>query len=245
MIKSIDKMSHILSLFTFERPVLSLKEIQEETKMPKSTIFRILETLEHTDFIYKNIKTHEYSLGFQVFRLGNVYQQHLDYRKVAIPYMEQLMDETKETVELNILDGIHRICIEKIDSPLDVRNFVKVGERKPAYLGASGKVMLAYLPSEELVQKLVEIEEQNIVNIEVLEQELVEIQRTGYAITQGERILGTYSIAAPILGAKGELIAGLNIAGPLQRLTEERIALLKARCIQTAEKISVRLGYMK
>lgn len=245
MIKSIDKMAHILSLFTFERPVLSLKEIQEETKMPKSTIFRILETLEHNDFIQKNSKTHEYSLGYQVFRLGNVYQQGLDYRKVALPHMEQLMDETKETVELNILDGIYRICIEKIDSPLDVRNFVKVGERKPAYLGAAGKVMLAFLPHEELEKRLVEIEEQNIVNIRVLEKELLEIQQTGYAITTGERILGTYSIAAPILGAKGELVAGLNIAGPLQRLTEERVALLKARCIQTAEKISIRLGYSK
>ena len=245
MIKSIDEMTHILSLFTFDRPVLSLKEIQEEVKMPKSTIFRILDTLEQSDFIQKNRKTHEYSLGYQVFRLGNVYQQHLDYRKVSIPHMEQLMEETKETVELNILDGIHRICIEKIDSPLDVRNFVKVGERKPAYLGAAGKVMLAFLPPGELDQRLTEIESLNIIDIRNLEKELLEIQQTGYAITQGERILGTYSIAAPIFAANGELVAGLNIAGPLQRLTEERVALLKARCMQTAEKISIRLGYSK
>ena len=243
MIKSIEKMTQILNLFSIDRPKLLIKEIQEELKMPKSTVFRILDTLEQTNFIQRNEATHEYSLGFQLFRLGSVYQMNLDYRRIALPHMRELMEETKETVELNILDGSNRICIEKIDSPLDVRNFVRVGERKPAYLGASGKVMLAFLPEEELEIILKSVEELNIISISELKRELQEIRVTGYAITQGERILGTYSIAAPILGVQGQLIAGINLAGPLQRLTEERVALLKARCMQTASKISQLMGY--
>ena len=243
MIKSIEKMTTILNLFSIDRPTLFIKEIQEELDMPKSTVFRMLDTLEKANYIQRNEATHEYSLGYQFFRLGTIYQTNLDYRKVALPHMKELMEETKETVELNILDGIHRVCIEKIDSPLAIRNFVRVGERKPAYLGASGKAMLAFLPLEELAPLLVEIEQLDIINMSEFEKELKEIKETGYAITHGERILGTYSIAAPILGVNGQLVAGINIAGPLQRLTEERTALLKARCIQTAKKISLYMGY--
>ena len=243
MIKSIEKMTTILALFSIDRPTLFIKEIQEELNIPKSTAFRILDTLEKLNFIQRNEATHEYSLGYQFFRLGSIYQMNLDYRTVALPYMKELMEETKETVELNILDGIHRVCIEKIYSPLDIRNFVRIGERKPAYLGASGKVMLAFLPAEELSPLLMEIEELNVIDMKEFKEELQEIKDSGYAITHGERILGTYSIAAPILGVNGQLVAGINLAGPLQRLTEERTALLKARCIQTAKKISLYMGY--
>lgn len=245
MIKSVEKATMILNLFSIDRPTLLIKEIQEELKMPKSTVFRLLDTLEQTNFIQRNEATHEYTLGFQVFRLGSIFQSNLDYRKVALPHMQALMEETKETVELNIIDGINRVCIEKIDSPLDVRNFVRVGERKPAYLGASGKVMLAFLPQNELEVILQEVAALNIINMEDLKKELKEIQQTGYAITHGERILGTYSIAAPILGVNGQLVAGINLAGPIQRLTEERTALLKARCIQTAQRISQYMGYSR
>lgn len=117
MIKSIEKMTTILTLFSIDRPTLFIKEIQEELNIPKSTAFRILDTLEKLNFIQRNEATHEYSLGYQFFRLGSIYQMNLDYRTVALPYMKELMEETKETVELNILDGIHRVCIEKIDSP--------------------------------------------------------------------------------------------------------------------------------
>lgn len=243
MIKSIEKVTMILNLFSIDRPTLLIKEIQEELNMPKSTVFRMLNTLEKTNYVQRNEKTHEYSLGYQVFRLGSIYQLNLDYRKIALPHMQLLMEETKETVELNIIDGINRVCIEKIDSPLDVRNFVRIGERKPAYLGAAGKVMLAFLPEIELAEILEEVSKLDIINIEELLKDLKEIQQTGYAITHGERILGTYSIAAPILGVNGQLVAGINIAGPIQRLTEERTALLKARCIQTAQKISKYMGY--
>lgn len=243
MNKSMEKMIQILGLFSIDRPKLTIKEVQEELKIPKSTIFRILDTLEQYQFIQRNEVTHDYSLGYQFFRLGSIYQLNLNFRDVALPQMRLLMEETQETVELNILNGIHRVCVEKIDSPLDVRNFVRVGERKPAYLGASGKVMLAFLSDEELEEVYKEVQALDLFDMGQFKKELHEIKMNGYAITQGERIIGTYAIAAPILGPSGKLIAGLTLAGPLQRLSEERAALLKARCIQSAKRISTQLGY--
>lgn len=237
-------MIQILSIFSIDRPSLTIKDIQDELDMPKSTIFRILNTLEQHQYIQRNDETHVYSLGYEFFRLGSIYQLNLDYRRVALPHMYDLMEETEETVELNILIGINRVCVEKIDSPHDVRNFVRVGERSPAYSGASGKVMLAFLNDKELVEIFKKLKSQNIdIDINQLKKELQEIRKLGYAITRGERIYGSYAIAAPILGPNGKLIAGLTIAGPLQRLSEEREAFLTVKCIQAAKKISKYLGY--
>ncbi|MDN4491990.1 IclR family transcriptional regulator [Ureibacillus aquaedulcis] len=245
MIKSMEKMIEILSLYSSDCTQLSIKEIQDELNMPKSTVFRILNTLEAHGYIHKNDDTHLYALGYQFFRLGSIYQSNLDYRRVALPEMKKLMEDTKETVELNILDGSSRVCIEKIDSPLDVRSFVRVGERKQAYLGASGKVLLAFLSDEEQQIVLKQIQSEEKINIKKLKDELVEIRSNGYAFTQGERIVGSFAIATPILGVNGTLVAGLTIAGPLQRLSEERISVLKTELIKTAKTISNYLGYFE
>lgn len=245
MIKSMEKMMDILSLFSIDRHELPIKTIQQELQIPKSTVFRILNTLEVNGYIVKNESTHLYSLGYQFFRLGSIYQNHLDYRRVALPEMRNLMQQTKETVELNILDGISRVCIEKIDSPLDVRNFVRVGERKQVHLGASGKVLLAFLSDEEQLRILKQIQTIEGIDIKKLRMELQEIHQHGYAFTQGERIIGTYAIAAPILGLNGVLVAGLTIAGPLQRLSEERISMLKKKLLESARLISTYTGYFK
>lgn len=245
MIKAIEKMMEILSLFSLDKPELSIKEIQQKLQMPKSTVFRILNTLEQDGYIIKNDATHLYSLGYQFFRLGSIYQNHLDYRHMALPEMRKMMLETQETVELNILDGISRVCIEKIDSPLDVRNFVRVGERKPAHLGASGKVLLAFLEESEQMQILKEIQLEEDIDIKKVLKDLHQIRKEGYAFTQGERIVGTYAIAAPILGLNGTVIAGLTIAGPLQRISEEKAAFLKIKCIESAKMISKYVGYFE
>ncbi|MEY9970822.1 DNA-binding IclR family transcriptional regulator [Lysinibacillus sp. RC46] len=245
MIKAIEKMMEILSLFSLDKPELSIKEIQQKLQMPKSTIFRILNTLEQDGYIIKNDATHLYSLGYQFFRLGSIYQNHLDYRHIALPEMRKVMLETQETVELNILDGISRVCIEKIDSPLDVRNFVRVGERKPAHLGASGKVLLAFLEESEQMRILKEVQLEEDIDIKKVLNDLQQIRKDGYAFTQGERIVGTYAIAAPILGINGTIIAGLTIAGPLQRISEEKAAFLKIKCIESARMISKYVGYFE
>lgn len=235
-------MIHILSLFSMNCTSLSISEIQTELGYPKSTIFRILSTLEKYNYIKKNPDNHRYSLGFQFFRLGSIVQSEFDFRQVALPVMKQLVNETNETVELNIVDGSSRICIEKVDSPLDVRNFVRIGERKPLYAGASGKVLLAFLPPDER-EKILDNLRASDIDIDKLKEELAEIREKGYKVTKGERVAGSFAIACPIFDYTSELVAGLTIAGPIQRLTKEHEALLIEKLKVAATKINEQLGY--
>lgn len=242
--KSFEKMFNILSLYSMERTSLSISEIESELGYPKSTVFRILNSLEKHNYIERNPDNHRYSLGFNFFRLGSIVQSQLDFRKVALPFMKKLVEKTSETVELNIMDGTSRVCVEKVDSPLDVRNFVRIGERKPLHLGASGKVLLAFHKKDEVEKILsrLEYEDENIQTSQLLSK-LEDIRKNGYCITKGERVAGSFAVAAPIFGHNGELIASLTIAGPIQRLTDEREKELASLLVEIARTISSHLGY--
>jgi len=241
--KAFEKMFNILNLFTMERTSLSISEIQEELGYPKSTIFRILDTMERFNYIVRNPDNHRYSLGFNFFRLGSIVQSQLDFRKASLPIMKELSNQTKETVELNILDDISRVCVEKVDSPLDVRNFVRVGERKPAHMGASGKVLVAFLPERQRHEVIKKIKEREVIDIESFERDLELIRLQGYSITKGERVAGSYAVAVPILGESGELVASLTIAGPIQRLTDCQEKLFVDLLQKASKIISQQLGY--
>lgn len=241
--KSFEKMFRILNLFTMERTSLSISEIQGELEYPKSTIFRILDTMEKFDYIVRNPDNHRYSLGFNFFRLGSIVQSQIDFRKVSFPVMKDLVEQTKETVELNILDDISRVCVEKVDSPLDVRNFVRVGERKPAHAGASGKVLIAFLPDHEKKRVIGDIEKKENISSDVLSDSLEIIKEQGYSITKGERVPGSFAVAVPIFGQSGSLVASLTIAGPIQRLTDHQEKLFVDLLQKASAIISQKLGY--
>lgn len=235
----------ILSLFSMDRTSLAISEIEEELSFPKSTVFRILNTLENGEFIIKNQENHRYSLGHQFFRLGSIYQSQLDFRSVALPIMRELAAKSSETIELNIMDGLSRVCIEKIDSTLTVRNFVRVGEQQPIHLGASGKILLAFTNNEEKERVLSVLGKELGRKEQDLREDLVSAYEKGYAFTKGERVSGSFAIAAPLFDVSGESIASLTLAGPIQRLSEERENILIQLLTKSAKEISKRLGYLQ
>lgn len=246
MIKSIEKMFYILSFFSMEKTSLSISEITKETGYPKSTIFRILDTLEKGNYVKRNPDNHRYSLGFQFFRLGSIVKNEIGFHEVAIPIMKQLSELTNETVEINIIDDIYRICVEKIDSTQDVRNFVRIGERRPLHLGASGKVLLAFTNNEEREKILKGIKESDSdVNLRKLKEQLLSIREHGFSVTRGERVTGSFAVSAPVFDHTEQMIASLTVAGPIQRLSEERIQSLIDLLQKNASTLSEQLGYFK
>lgn len=242
MIKSFERMFEILAMFSMNRTSLSISEIEKELEYPKSTIFRILNTLINADYIEQDPDTHRYSLGRQFFRLGSIFQSQLDLRNVSLPIMKRLAKKTSETIELNIIDETSRFCIEKIDSPLAVRNFVQIGDRHPLHLGASGKVLLAFLNKEKQEQLLSKLSEDYPFKIKDVSKDLQNVYLSGYSFTKGERVLGSFAVAAPIFDEHGELMGSLTLAGPIQRLSEERENELIRLLTNSAKEISEYFG---
>ncbi|UTR12054.1 IclR family transcriptional regulator [Evansella sp. LMS18] len=241
-VKSIDKLFDILECFLDGQDELTITEIRQKTSFPKSTIFRLLATLEDRNYIKKDSATHRYSLGFKFFHLGSRVQNSLEVRKIALPEMQNLAQKTHETIGLNIVEGLGRICIEKIDSPHKVRNYVRLGSSNPLTKGASGKLLLAFLPLErqkEALDQLAGSPEER----DSLEQEIEQIHQNGYSLTKEERIQGSFSISAPLYDYSNQVIAGLSIAGPTQRLTPDYQKDLVKFLRESANDISEQLGY--
>ncbi|GAB7389133.1 IclR family transcriptional regulator [Bacillaceae bacterium] len=244
-VQSVERALQILECFTLEAPERTLGEIAQQTGLSKSTVFRLLTTLAGCGYIYRDPVSQKYSLGFKLFHLGAVVLGHMKLRKIALPFMKRLCDEILETVSLSIVEGDQRVCIEVVESPEQIRNFVKVGQRNNLWFGASGRVLLAHLEKAERRHILAQARQRGELagDEDRFEQELEHIRKLGYSLAVDERAKGAFAIAAPIFDYNQQLAGGVTVSGPVQRLTDERLPLLIRKVVETAYHISQAIGY--
>lgn len=247
-IQSIKRAIQILNSFTPQEKELSITELSKRLNLHKSTIHRILVTLEDESLVVKNQITQKYHLGIKLFELGHLVQDQMEIRAYALPIIKELAQKTEESVDLNILSDGKRVSIEKIESPHDVRRIIQLGKSLPLHCGGSGKALLAFLPDEEIdkiiqKEKFIPFGPNTITDPTKLKEHLKEIRKNGYAISFEERILGSASVAAPVLDYKGKVVASLSISGPTTRFTKKKIPVLISLVKEAAQKISASLGY--
>lgn len=248
IVKTVDKCIDILFCFSQEEPELGISELSKKLGLYKSNVFRLLKTLEQRGLVSKNEQNQKYRLGLKLFDLGNIVISQIEVRSVALPVMRELSEKTRETVTLNIASNGERVCIEKVESVEDIRNFVQIGMHNPLYLGASGKVLLAFLPEEEVAELLENLGEVRsaqgeMISKESLLKDINEIRIQGYAYTHGERNREAASISAPIFDHTGKLAAGIAVSGPNIRFTDERVKDIARLTVEAAKEISYRMGW--
>jgi DNA-binding IclR family transcriptional regulator len=225
---------------------MGIAELSRRLSLPKSTVHRLLKPLAARGLVSRDPATARYRLGPGTFRLGSAFVESLDVRQAALPVMHELASRTGETVNLNILQGEYRVCIEKVDSVQDVRHFVELGRPLPLFAGASGKVLLAHASPhtvEAVLRKLRPLTARTITDPDRLRAELERIRRQGYAVSSDERVEGAAAVSAPVRNAPGEVVAGLTVSGPSYRFTAVRVRELVPLVVDGAERISRRLGY--
>lgn len=247
-IESIKRAIQVLNSFKLKEKELGVTELSKRLNLHKSTIHRILITLEDEAFIVKNQITQKYYLGIKLFELGHIVQNQMEIRTHALPTMKELAQKTEESVDLNIISDGRRVSIEKIESSQDIRHIIQLGKSLPLYCGGSGKVLLAFLPEEEIdkfitQEKLVKLGPNTITDPKKLKEHLNEIKRKGYAISFEERTLGSASIGAPIFDYSGKVVASLSVSGPISRFTKKKISLYIPLIKEAADRVSSLIGY--
>lgn len=244
--KTVVKSMELLNLF-IEHSRLSLNEMVELSGIPKTSIHRMVGSLEGMDFLQKG-EDGRYSLGLLFLQFGQLVAERLDIRQIALPAMTKLRDQVEEAVNLIIRDGKEAIYIEKLDTNHPVRLYTKIGRRSPLYAGACSRIILSYIEEKERERYLQETElipigHGTITDKERLRQELELAREKGYTISSSELENDTVSIAAPIFDHTGRLVAGISIAGPQVRFEKERIPDLIGHLLKTSEEISRELGW--
>ena len=236
----------LLNVFSFEKSSYTLTELSECLGFYKSTVHRLVKTLEKWGYLRKdgNLIT----LGPQVFILGEIYYHSLDLVHLSKPILEDIAGESGETAAVYVRDGLNRLCLCRAQSPQHIRDSVEPGQRLPIYTGASGKLLLAFCQDPSVLRSLesmslTPLTSKTITDIDTLKEELEKIRQTGFALSFGERDLSAAAIAVPIWGERQRLYGSLSLSGPASRFIEERFQNLLDTLWSHAEKLSSLLGY--
>jgi DNA-binding IclR family transcriptional regulator len=171
----------------------------------------------------------------------------LRLRQVAHPIMEQLRFATDETVHLAVLEGSEVVYVERLESATTMRMFDRLGPRIPAYVTSSGKCLLAWAPPERvevvLAAGLARRAPRTITSESLFRAALEEVRRRGYAVSVEEGERDVASMAAPVRGVDGTVIAAVSIAGPVLRVNEATMDRLVPLVQRAAGQISQGMGY--
>ncbi|MEI3607645.1 IclR family transcriptional regulator [Pseudogracilibacillus sp. SE30717A] len=241
VIRSVQRAIDILHSFSEERAELTLTEISNETGLAKSTTTRLLATLEENKFVEKEATSGKYRLGRSLYFLGHAAGRSIELKEVAKGTMIRLRDQLKETVNLYVLEGENRVCIQQFESLQSVKHMIQIGQKLPLTVGASGKVLLAY-ESKEFIEEIME-KQVMVKSKTALFSELNMITLEKYAESIEERETGTSAAAAPIFNIHGEVVAALSVSGPAQRFNPSKVAELKTILVASALEISNNMGY--
>jgi DNA-binding IclR family transcriptional regulator len=249
-VRSVERAMAVLKCFSHEETEMNLRQISERVNLPKSTVPRILSSLEQGNFVEQDEKRGAYRLSFEMIRLGMVASAGSDLARTARPIMKELSDRTGQTSNLYVIRGFQRLCVEQVMGPQYIRRYSYMGALLPLYGGASGKLLLAYQTPEWLERyfqatELEKMTENTVTDRNTLICQLAQVRRQGYAITHGERDAISSSISAPVFEYSGKLAAALTVSGPLVMFTEENVSRYAGQVVQAARRISERLGYHK
>jgi IclR family KDG regulon transcriptional repressor len=244
-VRTVDRALDILLCFTQKNSVLSLTEISEKVGINKSTVHRLLATLEGKRFLIRHTATGKYHLGYRFLEMSSGIMSDIRHQW-AYPYLERLANDCGETVDLAILDGDAVVYLHVIESQQRVKIAAAIGQRLPVHCTATGKAFLAYLPVEKvkvfLANGLSRYTEHTLIDLDDLYEDLCETRRRGFAISKEEYEKDIHSVAAPILAMEGYPILAIAIAGPSFRLPQERMLMLGHTIQSTIETIRQEVG---
>lgn len=244
MEKSVVKAFKLLELLSKSDQPVGVTELSKMSSLGKSNVHRLLQTLQSLNYVRKT-DDNAYEATLRNWEMGSYVFSRMDLKDVVRPYMLQLFKMTNESIHLSELVGYEVLYIDKIESQEPVRAYTQLGGRAPAYCTATGKVMLAYLSSEQIAECYQNVQKytpKTICNIERFRIEALKIREQRYAINCGEWRVDVHGIAAPIAGKTGTVIGALGLSAPANRLHVSEMETLTPQLIKNVEKISRSLG---
>jgi DNA-binding IclR family transcriptional regulator len=217
-VAAVDRALSILLVFRPEDEALTLRDLAQRTGMYKSTILRLLASLERHEFIVR-LEGGRYQLGPTLFRLGGLYQRSLKLQDHVLPVLHQLVRQSGESASFYTRQGTSRLCLFRVDSPHSVRDHVRVGDLLPLDRGAAGHLLLAWGGPGAAGPRAKPL-----------------------VVTRGERDPETGAVAAVVLQHDGLASGVLSISGPVNRFTEDKVAEWSRHLRQAASDLTRRFG---
>lgn len=215
-VASVDKALGILRLFHSEKPELSLIQIAEQTGLYKSTVLRMLASLENALLVVRQTDG-KYVLGPAIASLYAAYQHQQSLETIVVPILEKLMLATNESAAFHVRQGDKRLCLYRVDSNQALRDHIKAGDLLPIDKGAGGKVIRAFEGAGDKLS--------------------IQIRKDMVLAIAGDRVKEISGISSPVFNSEG-LIGVITLTMPTYRFDPKQVSRVKA----SAKKLSEALG---
>lgn len=247
-VRAVERAMEILMGLSKHPQGVGVTGLAREVGLSKATIYRLLNTLVTRGFVERVPGTEFYRLGLTMFDLGMAVRNRMDLVREAGPILKEVVERTRETVHLGILDNGEVVYVDKLEGPGAIQMLSRIGRRVPVHCTAMGKVLAADLPAVELervisLRGLKACTENTITDLELLKAHLREVARQGFAVDRVEHEYGVQCVAAPIRDFTGRVIGAFSISGSILTITEERLVEIIPFLKEAGAKISRRMGY--
>lgn len=244
--KTVATALRILELFADGTGQRSVSEIADYYQLPRSQVSRILSTFRRAGWLDQDPRTRRYSVGLPAYVVGSRFVQSHPLTRHAIPLLRGIVDRSGFNTTLSILDHLKPLYLLGIAGPVPVDLSSAFGSYFPLHATAAGKVLAAFAPNEVREQMLKEtvlerITSRTITDPARLREELDQVFRRGYAVSDGERVPGMGALAVPVIARSGKVAAAIGNAFPTRMVSaddrEYHVEILKSGARALAERI--------
>lgn len=243
MVPAVDRAVGILLMLSTNSREMTLAEIAAKTGWHKSSVHKILVTLEHHGFLDRNEATKRYALGIELAKCGQCVLNNLHINQSAKLILKELADYSGETATFAILRGTKIVIVDVVEPRGEFRVSPPIGTIDPVTAKSNGKAVLAWLP-EDRVNEIIQIEglpsktRNSITKAKLYRNELRAVREQGFAIDVEEFQEGITAVSAPVFNSEGQVFGTLSLVGPAFRMTKEKLQLYGRKCAKTAVQLT-------
>jgi DNA-binding IclR family transcriptional regulator len=247
IIKSLERALDVVEALAHHPDGVTVTALAAQMRIPKSSVFRVLNTLRARGYVQQNPVSERYGLGVRFLALARSVAEESDLRKVAVSYLRELQSATDETVHLAVPVGNAMVYIDKVESSRPVRLASRIGDLANFHSTALGKAYMSALPSQERQEFVSRLTlerrtDRTIVARDRLLTELRRCARQGFAVDDVENEEGVRCVGAAVLNRRSEPVAAISVSAPKSRFPKSRAASVGPICAEIAQMLSRHLS---
>jgi DNA-binding IclR family transcriptional regulator len=240
---SIRRSVQVMELLARKSP-LGVRAIASQLEL--GSIHRLLLDFEEGGIVERT-QSGEWELSFKLLEITGLQLERIHFPALCRPFAERIAEATQETVNINVLSGMHGVSVDKVRGNERMQLDMRIGSRGPLYCGGAGKAMLAFLPEEDqravLEGPLEALTPKTIIDPVEIKAELNRIRARGYSIDDQEVVLGVYCVSVPIVDSNGRPQGAMSITGPSPKAAGPGVQHLVDMLFEACGSVSRKLGY--
>jgi IclR family acetate operon transcriptional repressor len=247
-IQALDRAFLILDIIADAGGEAKLSQIATIAGLNVSTCHHLISTLYNWGYVARGVGSRSYVLGSRILHLSAACLRQVDVPRRAQTYIDRLNDQTKEAVQLAIMQGTNLVNVLRRDARHAVRVDAGLGGKSnAAHATATGKAILAWLPPTELdrivsEKGLVAFTPNTITDLDQLKEELRHTRRNGFAMDREEFQPGVICIGAAVRDHAGAVVASISVSSPVFRATPDYLDQIRVHLLAATDELSIELG---